>query len=94
MQHNGIFNTNSSNYLGFRCLTCYRVTSFNSFGIGEGVKIDKSVLINYRVTISALLQGKGYPINIDWDDLEGKTMQDDAIIQAAIVIDDALKEAL
>lgn len=58
------------------------------------MKIDKSVLINYRVTISALLQGKGYPINIDWDDLEGKTMQDDAIIQAAIVIDDALKEAL
>ena len=56
--------------------------------------MDKSVLINYRVTINALLQGKGYPINCDWDDLEGKTMQDEAIIQAAIVIDDALKGAL
>ena len=56
--------------------------------------MDKSVLINYRVTINALLQGKGYPINVDWDDLEGKTMQDEAIIQAAIVIDDALQGAL
>ena len=80
--------------MGFRGFPCCGVTSFNSSGIGESMKMDKSILINYRVTINALLQGKGYPINVDWDDLEGKTMQDEAIIQAVIVIDDALKGAL
>ena len=51
-------------------------------------------LKQFRKTINAILESKGYPINYGWDDLEGKTFQDEAFIQAAIVIDDAIQANL
>ena len=48
----------------------------------------------YETTINAILKGKGYPIEIGLDNLEGNTMQDDTFICAAIVVRDQIKESL
>ena len=48
----------------------------------------------YETTINAILKGKGYPIEIGLDNLEGNTMQDDTCICAAIVVRDQIKESL
>ena len=51
-----------------------------------------NTLTVYETTINAILKGKGYPIEIGLDNLEGNTMQDDTFICAAIVVRDQIKE--
>ena len=53
-----------------------------------------NTLTAYETTINAILKGKGYPIEIGLDNLEGNTMQDDTFICAAIVVRDQIKESL
>ncbi len=51
-----------------------------------------NILTEYVMTIDAVLSTKGYIVRHPWEELKPKSIQDDALICAAIVVYEEIKK--